>query len=700
MTRLRRLLPAALLAALMGAPLAAPLPDGPTYRIVGPDGKVTFSDRKPTDPGLHTRELGQTITAPLLTPSSQPFDLRPATTLAPAARAAPGEGLTPAVDVSGKPFPPGLPDAILDVVVHQFFVQTLVETCSRLRPPTPSATRAACATGATATPRSWPGATASRFARFTGEQRDTLRATARSRLAQLVPMAGSADADRMAWCDRMSTDLARRSSSWWATCASRPSSTSSPDTRRGARRPASRMLADFSRGAAALPPSRMSTTESFLLALTIVFSVPYLAWRLGRTDYWAPLVVVQTVGGVLLGPGVLGKAFPDQFHSVFSAPVVQLLGGLATWGVMVFVWIAGIELDLRHAWTHRRESALTAGLALGTPLVLGCGAALVLLSTGGAWSGPLAQPWQFVVGVGMACAVTALPVLILLLDKMAVLRLPIGQRILRYASLDDIAIWAVLALILMDWRRVGTQLAFLAAFGVSALLYRRLMRAIPDADRWFVGVVWLAACAFGADWCGLHFMVGAFLAGAITDAHWFDEAQMDALRRHVLLLLMPVYFVTTGLRTSWGGSAARGRGRRRAAGGEPGRQAGGGAHRGPTARLVAVGVLPHRLAAADQGPDHDHLRQHPAGQADRQQRDLHRPAADGRGQHDADHADRHADAGAPAGAAGEGELIRPGARSHARGSCGRQPRSTRSARASRTTPAARESRAGSRLASL
>ncbi len=300
----------------------------------------------------------------------------------------------------------------------------------------------------------------------------------------------------------------------------------------------------------------MTTTETFLLALTIVFSIPYLVWRLGRTDYWAPLVVVQIVGGVLLGPGVLGKAFPDDYQLVFNPTVVQLLGGLATWGVMVFVWIAGIELDLRHAWAHRRESTLTAALALGTPLLLGCIAAAAMLATGGHWSGPRAQSWQFVVGVGMACAVTALPVLILLLDKMAVLRQPIGQRILRYASLDDIAIWGVLALILMDWQRVGRQSTFLAAFAVLAWLYRKLMRRIPGDDRWFVGIVWLAACGFGADLCGLHFMVGAFLAGAITDADWFDEAQMDALRRHVLLLLMPVYFVSTGLRTTWGTGGA------------------------------------------------------------------------------------------------------------------------------------------------
>lgn len=97
----------------------------------------------------------------------------------------------------------------------------------------------------------------------------------------------------------------------------------------------------------------MNTTEIFLIALLIVFTVPYLLRRVLRTDDWAPLVVVQIVTGI------------------------------------------------------------TSGLALGVPLLCGCAAALVLLGSPG-WMGPQAANWQFVLGVGMACAVTTLPILILL----------------------------------------------------------------------------------------------------------------------------------------------------------------------------------------------------------------------------------------------------------------------------------------------
>jgi Kef-type K+ transport system membrane component KefB len=108
------------------------------------------------------------------------------------------------------------------------------------------------------------------------------------------------------------------------------------------------------------------------------------------------------------------------------------------------------------------------------------------------WIGPKAMTWQFVVGVGMACAVTALPILILLMEKLEVLRQPIGQRILRYASLDDVAIWAVLALILMDWERMGRQAAFLLTFAVAARLFHKLMARLGTNDRWYAALIWLA----------------------------------------------------------------------------------------------------------------------------------------------------------------------------------------------------------------
>lgn len=295
----------------------------------------------------------------------------------------------------------------------------------------------------------------------------------------------------------------------------------------------------------------MTTTELFLVAMIVILGLPWLVWRLGNTDAWAPLVVVQIVGGILLGPGVLGAAAPDLWSGLFTPAVIGGLNAIAWWGVTLFVWTAGLELDLRDAWAKRRDTSVTAGLALLLPLALGTIAAAALVQGGSGWTGPGATPWQATLGIGMACAVTALPILILFLEKLGIMHAPFGQRVLRYASLDDIAIWGVLALILLDWERVGRQGTFLFLFAAAAWGMRRLLPRLADADRWAVVLVWLAAVALGADWAGLHYMVGGFLAGAVLDADWFERGALDAFRRFLLLALMPVFFLSTGLRTEW-----------------------------------------------------------------------------------------------------------------------------------------------------
>jgi len=281
----------------------------------------------------------------------------------------------------------------------------------------------------------------------------------------------------------------------------------------------------------------MNLTEIYLIALTIIFAVPWLVWRIFRTDYWAPLVVVQIVGGILLGPGVLGAVFPDYYAFVFRPDVIVALNGVAWWAVMLFVWIAGIELDLSQAWRHRGETGLTAGLALGMPLIAGTLVAALILQFPG-WRGPGGQYWQALLGIGMACAVTALPILVLLMEKLGILREQLGQRILRYASLDDIAIWGVLAIILLDFERIGRQGLFLVGFAVAAWAVRWLMARLSENDRWPVGLIWLALCG---------------LAGVVLDAKWFGHEAMDRFRNVVLLTVMPVFFLSTGLRTQWEG---------------------------------------------------------------------------------------------------------------------------------------------------
>ncbi len=300
----------------------------------------------------------------------------------------------------------------------------------------------------------------------------------------------------------------------------------------------------------------LNPKTAFLLVLLVIFALPWLLWRLGRTDSYAPLVVVQIVAGILLGPGVAGAVFPEAHSALFQPAVVTSLNGIAAWAVIVFLWLAGIELDLGEAWRQRRESLLTAGLALATPLLTGALAAWALLAWMPGLRGPEAGELQFVAAIGMGSAVTALPILILLMEKLGILRTPLGQRVLRYASFDDIAIWVVLAMILVDADRLAQQLGFLGGYALLAPLVRRGLRRLGEPDRWALGLVWLIACALAAEAAGLHYMVGAFLAGVVIDRQWFREEHYDLVRHHVLLLIMPVFFLSTGLRTEWDAGGA------------------------------------------------------------------------------------------------------------------------------------------------
>jgi hypothetical protein len=214
--RLQLLLPIAVLSAMPGVLSAAfgaeaPTPTGPTYRIVSPDGKVTYSDRQPTDAKLQTRELGRTApTAPLFTPGSQLFD---PPRVAPAGANPSGrfaDKLSPPVNVSGMPFPPGLPDAILSVLGHQFFVQTLVESCGRLGPAALERYQTIVLNWRNRNVDMLTRSNRITFAQFTGEQRDLLRATARSRLEPLLAPPDASDEEKSRWCDRSASDLMRR----------------------------------------------------------------------------------------------------------------------------------------------------------------------------------------------------------------------------------------------------------------------------------------------------------------------------------------------------------------------------------------------------------------------------------------------------------------------------------------------------------
>ena len=293
-----------------------------------------------------------------------------------------------------------------------------------------------------------------------------------------------------------------------------------------------------------------SVTENYLLILLGIFVIPYAMWRIARTDKYAPLVVVQIVMGVVFGPGIFGHYFPGVYGDIFSSETVRMMSGVATWAVVLFVSTAGLEINLQSARRDWRETITTASFALFTPLIVAL-PLVVFLSFNKRWIGESAEQWQFSLATGMALSVTALPILVLLLEKMQLLKKDIGIRCLRYASFDDVAIWTVFAVIMLEWDKVARQSIFILMYVLLSVLIRKYAKVVPPNDRLPIFLGWVILCALVADWSGLHYIVGGFLAGLVIDEEWIGEETLSSLRKYVLLLIMPVFFLSTGLRTDW-----------------------------------------------------------------------------------------------------------------------------------------------------
>ena len=303
----------------------------------------------------------------------------------------------------------------------------------------------------------------------------------------------------------------------------------------------------------------MTSSETMIFVFLVVMALPFAVWRILGGRQTLPLVVVQILCGIALGPAILGQFAPTFHAAIFSPDIIKGLNAVALLAVMIFVFFAGVELNLRAAWFERRDTGITAGLALVVPFAAGALAGLILFQWQG-WLGPKAALWQGALGLGTACAVTALPILVLFLKQLGLMHQALGQRVLRYASLDDIAIWAVLALILSDFQRLGRQAIFAVIFIAAAYAMRKLMPRLSQGNRWPIALIWMLTCALITDWAGLHYIVGAFLAGAVLESEWLGHDEIDRYSAFTLTALMPIFFLATGLRTSWevGGMAVVG----------------------------------------------------------------------------------------------------------------------------------------------
>lgn len=301
-----------------------------------------------------------------------------------------------------------------------------------------------------------------------------------------------------------------------------------------------------------------------MLAIAVVILVArVLGAAVGRLGQ--PRVMGEVLGGILLGPSLLGwvgDALPVLGAAqdfVFPREVITLLDGAASIGLVFYMFLVGLELDpgiLKGRWT---QASFISNASVLVPLTLGIAVALWIFDSYG--QGPFLA---FALFMGVAMSITAFPVLARILTERRMLRRPVGATAMASAAVDDVTAWGLLALAIAVGRGESELeliriIALTAAFtAVMALVVRRLLARVSDAyDEvgslpavWFaVILVGILVSAFTASAIGIAGIFGAFIMGMVMPRR--ADLTHDLTQRvepFVVTVLLPLFFVVTGFK--------------------------------------------------------------------------------------------------------------------------------------------------------
>lgn len=298
--------------------------------------------------------------------------------------------------------------------------------------------------------------------------------------------------------------------------------------------------------------------------IAVIFIASWLLGAVARRC-GQPTVVGQILAGIILGPSLLGRLPGHLVDRLFPAQVVPYLSVLAQVAVVIFMFTVGYEIDLRSLRGRGRATPLVAAAALLVPLSLGSGIAVLGRPAFHLLGEPHAASRSFILFMGVATAITALPVLAAVARERGIAGTPGGLVATAAAGLMDVSAWLVLAAALAgaghsSGRPWPVTLLLIVVFGAAMLLVVR-----PALDWWFrrpgsvlssqVPIAFLLAigCAWVTASLGLHPVFGGFLAG-LTMPRRDGVPDADVLRstENASGLLLPLFFVVTGLSVNIG----------------------------------------------------------------------------------------------------------------------------------------------------
>jgi len=308
----------------------------------------------------------------------------------------------------------------------------------------------------------------------------------------------------------------------------------------------------------------MSDFAILILQIVVIMVMARCVGLLFR-KFHQPQVIGEIVAGLLLGPSLLGHIAPSLSAQLFSPSSLGYLNSLSQIGLLLFMFLVGLELDLKKLHTLGRAAVIISQVSIIVPFISGVLIAFFLyprLSDGSA------RFLIFALFIGVAMSVTAFPVLARILTERKLLSTEVGIVTIACAAVDDVTAWCILAGIIALLRSEGGQFSLLLTLGglvfylivmiyvVSPLLRRIEPSYLRDGlnhDIVAVIILLLLASSLTTEYLGIHALFGAFFAGVVSPKNKEFVREVSArFEPLTVVMLLPLFFALTGLRTNVG----------------------------------------------------------------------------------------------------------------------------------------------------
>ena len=302
-----------------------------------------------------------------------------------------------------------------------------------------------------------------------------------------------------------------------------------------------------------------SPVAVFLLQLVIIiFTVRLFGILFKKLNQ--PTVIGEIIAGIVLGPSFFGLFFPDTWQFVFPAESFATLQQLSQLGLILFMFVVGMDFNHEHLRGLAKETISISLSGIVIPFILGCGFAYCIRNNPNFTTG--ASAVSFILFTGIAMSVTAFPVLVRILKERNMSDSKLGVLATSIAAVIDVVAWVVLALVVAIANNSSLMqpvyllialivLLAVAFFVIKPLWQKHFTKHDPLRKATFsLVIVVLFLFAYSTELCGIHALFGSFIAGIIIpDTNNIREKLTGKIEIITTLLLLPLFFVITGLRT-------------------------------------------------------------------------------------------------------------------------------------------------------